>query len=227
MHDLPPIDPHSYKPLREQIYDILREGILTGRLVPGEQVTEVGISEQFRVSRTPTREAIRMLEQEGFLVIIPRKGAFVSGIKSRKEITDIFQVRIVLEGLAASLAAQHITKEQIAKLKEQTESIAQCIAASDVARCIEIDTAFHRLICEASHNELLQRILDNLFEQITRFRAASLAGGGRLQQALEDHRRLFAAIADGDSALAKQLAEQHLDGAQARVLEVFRQQQVK
>ncbi len=225
MHDLPAIDPHSYKPLREQVYDILREGILTGKLAPGEQVTEVGIAEQFRVSRTPTREAIRMLEQEGFLVIIPRKGAFVTGIKSHKEITDIFEVRIVLEGLAASLAAEHIRPEQLEGLREQTELIAQCIANADVKGCIAIDTSFHRLICEASQNDVLQRILDNLFEQITRFRAASLSGGGRLEAALTEHRELYDAIAVGDSRRAHDLAVRHLENARDRVVDVFHHQQ--
>ncbi len=222
--NLPPINPHSYQPLREQVYDLVREAILTGMLPPGEQITEVSIADQLKVSRTPTREAIRMLEQEGLIVIIPRKGAFVTGIKSMKEINDIFQVRVVLEGLAASLAAENITVKQLEKLNQQTELITSCLANADIKGCIEIDTAFHRLICEASANDMLQKILDNLFEQITRFRGASLGSAGRLKEALDEHIALAQAITDREPEKAQELAIAHLENAKNCVLAVFQQQ---
>ncbi len=225
MLNLPPINPQSYQPLREQVYELLRQAILTGMLKPGEQITEVNIADQLRVSRTPTREAIRMLEQEGFIVIIPRKGAFVTGIRSMKEINDIFQVRIVLEGLAASLAALNIKPEQLERLNQQTELINACLANQDIAGCIEIDTAFHRIICDASGNLCLQKILDSLFEQITRFRGASLGTAGRMKEALDEHQALAQAIAESDATKAQELAIAHLNKARECILSVFKNQQ--
>lgn len=224
MKNLPPIDPQSYQPLREQVYSVIRSAVLSGALHPGDQLTEVGIAEQLNVSRTPAREAIHMLEQEGLIVLVPRKGAFVTGIKSKKEISDIFQVRIVLEGLAAALAAERITPRHIADLNYHIEQVNSCIENEDVKGCIRIDTAFHKLICQAADNEVLERILDNLFEQITRFRAASLTGQDRMKAALEEHKELADALAARDPQRARDVAIKHLHGAEERVLSVFRHQ---
>jgi len=225
MKNLPSIDPQSYQPLREQVYDLLREAILTGKLEPGEQITEVGIAEQLKVSRTPAREALRMLELEGFVIITPRRGAFVGGISSEEEIDDIFQVRRVLEGLASSLAAENISQEQVQELKRLSDQIAGCIKNEDIKGCIEIDTSFHQIIYKASENECLQKFLDNLFEQITRFRAASLSSEGRMDEALIEHQKLAKAIGNRESDLARQLAERHIENAWERVVNVFKHQQ--
>ncbi len=224
MKNLPPIDPQSYQPLREQVYSVIRSAVLSGKLQPGDQLTEVGIAEQLNVSRTPAREAIHMLEQEGLIVLVPRKGAFVTGIKSKKEISDIFQVRVVLEGLAAELAAERITPRQIADLNYYIEQVNSCIKNEDVNSCIRIDTAFHKIICQAADNEVLERILDNLFEQITRFRAASLTGRDRMEAALQEHTELAQALAAKDAQRARKVAVRHLNGAEERVLSVFRHQ---
>lgn len=224
MKNLPPINSLSYQPLWEQVYELLREAILTGKLAPGEQITEPGIANQLKVSRTPVREAMRMLELENLIINLPRRGAFVCGIKSKKEIDDIFQVRIILERLASELAAQKIRPEQVAKLKQQSEQIADCLAKNDLKRCVAIDTAFHQIIYEASENEYLQRFLDNLFDQITRFRMSSLADEGRMKEALIEHQELVAAIEVKDSKLAGEIAKKHIENAWTRVLKVFERQ---
>lgn len=227
MKKLPSINPESYRPLREQVYDLLREAIINGDLPPGEQITEVGIAEQLKVSRTPAREAIRMLEQEGLIVIAPRKGAFVAGIRSEKEINDIFQVRAVLEGLASSLAAQNISAEQCRQLSSYSDQIRECILDQNIKRCIEIDTAFHQMIYEVSENDWLQRILDNLFEQITRFRAASLSQEGRMNEALKEHKSLAEAISGGNPQQAQDIAIRHIENAWEKVLIVFKDREKK
>ena len=112
------IDTQSYEPLRIQVYKALREAILNGKLDPGEKLLEMKIADKLNVSRTPVREAFHMLELEDLILIIPQRGVFVAGIKSKKEINDIFQVRIELEGLAAALAAEYITEEQLEKLNK-------------------------------------------------------------------------------------------------------------
>ena len=219
--NLPPLDSYSYQPLRKQVYEVLRETILTGKLKPGEKITEVEIAEELNVSRTPVREAIRMLELEELLVIVPQRGVFVAGIKSTKQIDDIFQVRAELEGLAAFLTAQNISDEQIFKLNNYIKSLKECIEDNDLQRCIEIDISFHQVIYETSENKWLQKLLDSLFEQITRFRSRSLAQKGRMKAALEEHQQLSEALSERKPEKAKKLAREHIERARESVITVF------
>lgn len=125
------IDSYSYEPLRKQVYNVLREAILKGELMIGEKITEMEIADELNVSRTPVREAFRMLEQEELINIIPQQGVFIAGIETKKEIDDIFQLRTELEGLAAFLAAKKINEEQKTLLKEYTKELENCIANDD------------------------------------------------------------------------------------------------
>ena len=219
--NLPSLDSYSYQPLRKQVYEVLRETILTGKLKPGEKITEVEIAEELNVSRTPVREAIRMLELEDLIVIVPQRGVFVAGIKSIKEINDIFQVRSELEGLAAFLTAQNISEEQLSRMDNYTDQIKKCIENNDLERCIEIDISFHQIIYEASDNKWLQKLLDTLFEQITRFRSNSLAQEGRMEEALNEHKEMSEAFANGDADKARELAQKHIESARKSVINVF------
>ena len=106
-----PIELDSYKPLRDIVFEALREAIIAGQLRPGERLMEVQIADELGVSRTPVREAIRKLELEGFVIMVPRKGAYVSDI-SIKDITDVFEIRRALEGLAVELAARRMTEDE-------------------------------------------------------------------------------------------------------------------
>src|SRR5690554_3669719 len=108
MKNLPPIDALSYKPLREQVYELLRESILTGLLDPGEPLSEIKLADQLKVSRTPVREAMRLLQLENLIIISPRRGAFVAGITSKKEIDDSFKILVNLESLAVALAVENM-----------------------------------------------------------------------------------------------------------------------
>ncbi|MFW6035549.1 MAG: GntR family transcriptional regulator [Halothermotrichaceae bacterium] len=226
-YNLSPIDSYSYEPLRKQVYKVLREAIITAKIAPGTRLTEVEMADQLNVSRTPVREAFRMLELEELIIIIPQEGVFVAGIKSKKEIDDIFQVRIELEGLAAYLAAKNITEEQLEKLNDYSDQIKSCIADNNLKRCIKIDIAFHKIIMEASNNKWLQKFLDSLFEQATRFRTKSLSQENRMETALNDHKRLCQAISDGDSKLASKLAKEHIHGAWESIGSVFEEEHVE
>jgi len=219
---LPSIDPASYKPLREQVFELLRQAILTGNLLPGERLLEPELAEELKVSRTPVREAMHMLEKEGLVVMLPRRGTFVAGITSVEEVVGVFQVRSVLEGLAASLAAEHVSKEQVGILESLSRQIEDCIKSEDLKKAIKLDTQFHHTIYEASQNACLQQIVDNLREQIERFRAASLSREGRMAEALYEHRELAKAIAAGDSEKARELSIKHIRNAQKSIEEVMK-----
>lgn len=216
-----PVKLDTYKPLREVVFEALREAIINGTLKPGERMMEIQLAEQLGVSRTPVREAIRKLELEGFVVMIPRKGAYVAGI-SLKNIADVFEVRAALEALAAGLAAERITSDELEELERMLVRKGECIEEERLEELIEIDTLFHEAMYKASRNEKLEQMIHNLREQIQRFRSTSLAYPGRMKEALEEHKKIVEAIADRDVALAQQLAREHIENAENSMLEALR-----
>lgn len=130
MDNLTKINLDNYKPLRDVVFENLREAILEGKLEPGQRLMEVQLAEQLGVSRTPVREAIRKLELEGLVVMLPRKGAYVADV-SLKDIIDVLEIRSTLEGLAAYLAADRITEEGVERLKAIAEDFKQSIERKD------------------------------------------------------------------------------------------------
>ena len=217
---LAPIQLDNYRPLRDIVFENLREAIITGQLRPGERLMEVQIAEELGVSRTPVREAIRKLELEGLVIMVPRKGAYVSNV-SIKDITDIFQIRRVLEGLAAELAAERLTEEQLEELRQLLDRTAETIDKLEVLTAVDMDTGFHQVIYEAGRNEKLSSMLYHLREQIQRFRTQSLSRPGRLQQAVMEHRAILEALEKGDGELARRLVEEHIESAESALLAAF------
>ena len=215
-----PVKLDNYKPLREIVFESLREAIINGVLKPGERLMEVQLAEEMGVSRTPVREAIRKLELEGFVIMVARKGAYVAGI-SMKDVADVFEIRAALEGLAASLAAERITDEEKEEMERLLVRKAACVEAGDYDSLTEIDTEFHELLYKASRNERLMQIISNLREQINRFRMVSLAFPGRGREALEEHKKIAEAIAERDAALAQALAQEHIENAENALLEAM------
>lgn len=207
-----PIKLDNYKPLREIVFETLREAIIQGRLEPGERLMEIQLAEEMGVSRTPVREAIRKLELEGFVVMVPRKGAYVAGV-SVKDIVDVFEVRAALEALAAGLAAERATPEE---LEEMERASLQIYEASDgqIDNIVERDTDFHNLIYKASRNQRLIQIITLLKEQIQRFRTTSLSQPGRLKHAVDEHKAIIEAISDRNVELANNLAREHIETAE-------------
>ncbi|MEW5953738.1 MAG: GntR family transcriptional regulator [Bacillota bacterium] len=212
-----PIKLDKYKPLREIVFETLREAIIQGRLRPGERMMEVQLAEEMGVSRTPVREAIRKLELEGFVVMVPRKGAYVAGI-SVKDIVDVFEVRAALEALAAGLAAERITGEEMEELERSLVQITELSSRNSIDDIVAVDTSFHDIIYRASRNERLIQIVTHLQEQIQRFRTASLSLPGRTKWALDEHKKIVEAIADRNVELAQNLARDHIENAEQSML---------
>jgi DNA-binding GntR family transcriptional regulator len=214
---LQPVNFDSYKPLRELVLDSLREAIINGDLKPRERLMEIQLAEELGVSRTPIREALRKLELEGFIVMVPRKGAYVSDI-SLKDITEVFEIRAALEGLSAALAAERITEEEIETMEKLLAEKYDAIKQNDMKRLIEVDTRFHDGIYNASRNVKLWAIINNLREQIQRFRTASLSYPGRMQQSLSEHRSIVEAIESRDINLSRQVAQEHIENAESSLI---------
>jgi DNA-binding GntR family transcriptional regulator len=168
------------------------------------------------------REAIRKLEIEGFIIIIPRKGAYVSDI-SLKDIAQVFEVRAAMEALAAGLAAQRIADDQMEKLERKLVEVKNAVDNSDLDNIIQFDTDFHEIIYDASRNDRLVQILNNLREQIQRYRTASLASPGRLKDTLREHQELVDAISTRNVALAQKVAKEHIENAENTILEAFKE----
>ncbi|MEN6349091.1 MAG: GntR family transcriptional regulator [Syntrophomonas sp.] len=216
-----PVNLDSYKPLRELVLEAIREAIKEGVLKPRERLMEIQLAEELGVSRTPIREALRKLELEGFIVMVPRKGAYVADI-SFKDIADVFEIRIALEGLAAGLAAERITDEEMEEMERLVVEKAEAIALQDFDRLIEVDTKFHEAIYMASRNQRLFTIINNLREQIQRYRATSLSVPGRMQQSLEEHRDIVEAIQSRDSQVARQVVQDHIENAEHYMIEAIK-----
>ncbi len=218
---LVPIKLDNYKPVREMVFESLREAIILGKLRPGERLMEIQLAEEMGVSRTPVREAIRKLELEGFVVMVPRKGAYVAGV-SIKDIVDVFEVRAALEGLAAGLAAERITDEEMDQLEE---AIVKLSGEEDVLTVVKGDSMFHELIYKASRNHRLTQIITHLQEQINRFRLTSLSVPGRLKIAVGEHKKIIEAICDRNVNLAHSLASEHMENAEQNLLNAIREEE--
>lgn len=213
----------QYKPLRDIVFDALKEAILTGRLKPGERLMEVQLAEEMGVSRTPVREAIRKLELEGLVVMVPRKGAYVSDL-SLKDAAEVFEIRSSLEGLAAALAAERITDEEIKALDKVICDIIEAREKGDTETIIKKDMEFHQILFNASRNKRLAQIINNLKEQIDRFRIQSFTNPVRSQSVLSEHKAILSAIKQGDAENAEKLAKAHIYEVEYNVMNLLRKQ---
>lgn len=216
------VDLHYTRPLGEIVYETLREAIIKQTLRPGERLMEQDLAEEMGVSRTPVREAIRKLELEGYVVMIPRKGAYVAGL-SIKDINNVFEMRGALESLAAGLAASRATQEEIEQMERNLVMEAAHYGSGDLLKTIDVDTRFHELIYQASKNSRLQNMLKDLRDQVQRFRMKTLAVPGRMKYALAEHKKIVEAIAAGNVSEARQAAKEHIESAEGALLELIAQ----
>lgn len=211
----------SIQPLREVVFETLRQAIIDGVLRPGERLMEVQLAEEMGVSRTPVREAIRKLELEGFVIMVPRKGAYVADF-SVKDIADVFEIRAALEGLAAGLAAERITDAELENLERALVRVGECVQTGDIEALVAADTEFHDILYRASRNQRLAQIISNLREQIQRYRKVSLAHPGRSRNTIEEHKKIVEAVADRNAALAESLAQDHIENAENSMMEALK-----
>ena len=214
---LAPIRLDSYQPLREVVCETLREAIRSGVLKPGERLMEIQLADELGVSRTPVREAMRKLELEGYVIMLPRRGTYVANISIR-DINEVFEIRTTLDALASGLAAERITEEELEQLERLLVSIGENIETRNMKKVVEDDMEFHDILYKASRNQRLVGIISNLREQMTRFRSMTMSYPGRLKKTLEEHSRLVEAIAQRDVELAQKLAVEHMENSEQTLL---------
>lgn len=218
MSNLQNLKIEGFKPLREIVFENLREAILEGKLDPGQRLMEIQLAEQLGVSRTPVREAIRKLELEGLVIMVPRKGAYVADV-SLKDIMEVLEIRTVIEGLAASLAAERMTDDELDKLEMICYQFKQCYQKDDIDGMIQKDIEFHDVIFTATRNSKLNTIAQSIIEQIYRFRVRYISEYDKAKELVEEHQAILEAISQRDADKAYDKAIRHIENVGSHMIE--------
>ena len=183
--------------LSAKVFHSIREDILNGKYQANEELKEKNIGDDLGVSRTPVREALRQLELEGLVHIIPNKGAFVEGV-TLQDIKDIYEIRTLLEGLCARWAAERITQEQLEELEENWDQI------------LELDNRFHEMVYEACASKELTRVLRDYHHYLQRIRRITLEEKARAHASINEHRAIAEALKARDARTAEECARLHI-----------------
>ncbi|NBH83414.1 GntR family transcriptional regulator [bacterium C-53] len=200
----------KYQSLRDVVYLTVRQAILTGELKPGERLMELHLSHELGVSRTPIRGAMRRLKDEGLVVVIPRKGAHVAQI-TEKHLSDVLEVRGVLEQRAVAWACEYITKDELSRLKKACIEFAIATKKKDMAAIAKADEAFHSIIYKATQNDTLVILLNNLSEQMYRYRFEYIKDIKEYEVLVKEHKDIYLALAKQDPQGAAEAIKIHID----------------
>lgn len=211
---------NEYLPLRDVVFHTLRESILKGELEPGERLMEIQLAEKLGVSRTPVREAIRKLELEGLAIVLPRRGAIVAQI-TVSDLKDVLEVRTALEELTIELACKRITTEELEQLKECFYEFQKAARGRDLTVIVEADVAFHDVIYKASRNHRLIQILNNLREQMYRYRLEYIKDEAKRLLLIEEHKGIVQAIENNDIPAAKGAIQRHIANQEKAIIETL------
>ena len=213
----------EYLPLRDVVFNTLRKAILKGDLKPGERLMEIALAERLGVSRTPVREAMRKLELEGLVVMIPRRGAQVANI-TEKDLNDVLEVRIALENLSIENACARMTEEQLDELWKAAKSFESTRDEGNLVKLAEADVAFHEIIYKSSDNRRLNQVLNNLREQIYRYRVEYLKDEETRKLLVKEHEELYRAIKNRDVKLAQEISFQHIENQREAIIRSIREE---
>ena len=207
---------NEYLPLRDVVFNTLRQAILKGELEPGERLMEIQLAERLGVSRTPIREAIRKLELEGLVLMIPRKGAEVAKISARS-LRDVLEVRHALEELAIELACQRMSEEDVGNLQKAQEDFKKAIAEGDAMKIAETDEHYHDVIYEGTQNAKLIQMLNNLREQMYRYRLEYIKDEDKRKILVLEHEKILKTVRERKVAEAKEAVREHIDNQEITV----------
>ena len=218
------LDMSSCKPLREIVFETIRNAIINGDLKPGQRLMEVQLAEQLGVSRTPVRESIRKLELEGLVKMVPRKGAYVTPM-SIEDLKEMMEIRRALEALSAELAAQNATEADVKKLKESNRCFEEAACANDELGIINHDIAFHETIYEATGNKRLCQMIHSLREQMQRVRVEYVHHVEDKSSLTGQHQRIIDNIEKHLPGEAADAASEHIHLAELDMVEVLEREE--
>ena len=215
---------NAYLPLRDVVFNTLREAILKGDLKPGERLMELQLASKLGVSRTPIREAIRMLEQEGLAVTTPRKGAEVAKM-TLKDMEDVLEIRDALDELAVRIACQKITDEQLKQLEDVKELFEKNTQTNNVKNIAEANVSFHDVIYEATGNPKLVTLLNNLREQVYRYRVEYIKDPKNYPTLIAEHEAILDSLKNRDVKNAVEAMHVHVANQAEAVKMVIQEQE--
>ena len=195
--------------LSAKVFHSIREDILNGKYQANEELKEKNIGDDLGVSRTPVREALRQLELEGLVHIIPNKGAFVEGV-TLQDIKDIYEIRTLLEGLCARWAAERITQEQLEELEEIVFLSDFHYSKENWDQILELDNRFHLLLYKACGSTVLEHILSDYHHYLDSVHKNTLTYQERAGKAAEQNKAIIKAVREKNEELAEKLANEHI-----------------
>lgn len=221
MQDNLQIQMNNFLPLRDVVFNTLRQAILTGELKPGERLMEIHLANKLGVSRTPIREAIHKLELEGLVILIPRRGAEVAQI-TEKSMNDVLEVRRAMDALCVELACDRISPEELEKLQNACDTFAEAVKTRDIRVIAQADVALHDIIVQATGNQRLVQLINNLSEQMYRYRFEYLKDTSRHECLIKEHRMICEGIREKNKDAASQAAKLHIDNQEQAIIEQIR-----
>lgn len=211
----------EFLPLRDVVFNTLRQAILTGELKPGERLMEIHLANRLGVSRTPIREAIRKLELEGLVTMIPRRGAEVAQI-TEKSMNDVLEVRRAVDALCVELACDRINAEELEALRNACEEFEKAVKTKDVKKIAQADVALHDIIVEATGNQRLIQLVNTLSEQMYRYRFEYIKDFSQHERLVEEHRVIYESIVKTDKETASEAAKIHIDNQKKAIIRQIR-----
>lgn len=211
----------AFLPLRDVVFNTLRQSILTGELKPGERLMEIHLADKLGVSRTPIREAIHKLALEGLVTIVPRRGAEVAQI-TEKSMNDVLEVRRALDALCVELACERITEEGLQELHAACDNFEQCVRTKDNKKIAQADVRLHDIIVQATGNQRLIQLVNNLSEQMYRYRFEYIKDGSQHGTLVEEHRIIYDSILRKDKETAAAAAMTHIDNQKKAIIRQIR-----
>lgn len=212
------VNMNEYLPLRDVVFNTLREAILTGELQPGERLMEIALANRLGVSRTPVREAIRKLELEGLVIMMPRRGAQVAQI-TEKDLNETLEVRLGLEEMAVRFACERMTDNQMEEIRQAAEDFESMIDKGDLTALAQADERFHTLIYQATANDCLCNITNNLREQVYRYRIEYLKNRTVRQHLANEHKNICQALEARDVEQARAALCAHIENQQSSIIQ--------
>ena len=207
------MDVNDYLPLRDVVFNTLRQAILRGEMEPGERLMEIQLADKLGVSRTPIREAIRKLELEGLVIMIPRKGAEVAHI-TEKDMRDVLEVR-------ATLACRNVTPERIEELKMANKRFEAAIISKDVVAIVDADVNFHDIIYAMTDNQRLIQIINNLREQMYRYRLEYVKDARAHSILISEHKDIIDKLSKKDEENTKIVIRQHITNQEKGIIRLL------
>lgn len=211
------VNSDEYLPLRDVVFNTLRQAILTGEMKPGERLMEIHLANKLGVSRTPIREAIRKLELEGLVIMIPRRGAEVAQI-TWKNLKDVLEVRKALDVLAIELACERMTQEELQKLCKACEAFKDATKNGDLRKIAESDVVLHDIIVYSTRNNRLIQLVNNLSEQMYRYRFEYIKDVSQHERLVKEHNDIYESILKKNKKAAADAVRRHIDNQEEAII---------